>query len=190
MSATTQKRLSAKKLHVQLLRVLILSGFALLAITLALQILNIVLPAIENDISQPLLGKPSNSFHINKETVFPFLLGFLLLEIIAYFYLKRFFARNNISAMERIPYFKKHSHTVFGRRFFAVFSAFVIALSAVLAILCNAVRAVNEAWFGTVAVIGACVLLYFSAKLMRHIRRQYLSHKHRATDKGEQQCDS
>ena len=56
MSATTQKKLSAKKLHVQFLRVLVLSGFALLAITLALQIINIVLPAIENDISQPRRG--------------------------------------------------------------------------------------------------------------------------------------
>ena len=103
MSGTTQKRLSAKKLHVQLLRVLILSGFALLAITLALQIINIVLPAIENDISQP---------------------------------------------------------------------------------------RVNEAWFGTITVVGVCAMLYYSAKLMRHTRRQYFSHRHANADKGEQQCDS
>ena len=185
MSSTTQKRFSAKKLHVLFLRVLILSGFVLLAVTLTLQIANIVLPAIENDATQPLLGRPSNSFHINKETVFPFLLVFLLLEIIAYFYLKRFFAQNNFSAIERISYFNKRLYSVSGRKFYAAFSAFAIAVSVVLAILCNAIRAVNEAWFGTVAVIGTCVLLYFSAKLMRHIRRQYLSHKHRAADKGE-----
>ena len=87
--------------------------------------------------------------------------------------------------MESISYFKKHSHTVFGRKFFTAFSTLAIAVSIVLAILCNAVRAVSEAWFGTVAVIGTCVLLCFSAKLMRHIRRQNLSHKHRAMDKGE-----
>ena len=185
MSTTTQKRFSAKKLHVLLLRVLLFSGFALLAVTLTLQIANIILPTIESDTLQPLLGRPSNSFHINKETIFPFLLGFLLLEIIAYFYLKRLFAHNNISAMERISYFKKHSRTVFSRKFFTAFSAFAIAVSVVLAILCNAVRAVSEAWFGTIAVIGTCVLLCFSAKLMRHIRRQNLSHKHRAVDKGE-----
>ena len=68
---------------------------------------------------------------------------------------------------------------------FSAKKPFAIAVSVVLAILCDAVRAVSEAWFGTIAVIGTCVLLCFSAKLMRHIRRQILSHKHCAVDKGE-----
>lgn len=177
MASNSKNRSSSKKLHILLLRVLILLSLTLLALTLALQVVNVLFPAEAPSKAPTELGNASNAFVLTKENAFPFLLAPLLLLIIGYLYLKKYLSRNSISAMDHIPYFRKHPHTIFGRKFCILFSILAIFASAVLAAVCYLHSAKTEALFGTVAVVGCSILFTFSTKTLRHTRRQYFSNR-------------
>ena len=185
MASKASKRRSSKNIHIHLLRALILMAVALLLATLALQALNVILPAETSSEQPSLLGRPSAPFRFNKENIFPFLFAPLILLIVLFLYLKRYLSRNSISAMDHIPYFRKHPHALFGRRFHKVFSVAVVSVSALLSLLCTLFNGVTESWFGFIAAVALTVLLTQSAKTLRHTRRQYYAHKRSRSGKGE-----
>lgn len=180
MASNNKKRPSSKRSHIFLLRGLVLLSFLLLLFTLGLQILNLLLPVTPPTEAPSLLGKPSSAFHFNRHNLFPFLLAPLLVLVVSYLYLMRYFARNSISAMDHIPYFRKHPHTKLGRRFCTAFTIATTVLSAVLAISCHWFKGISEALFGVIVVLGCGILISKSAKKIRHIRRQYFAHRKHA----------
>ncbi len=147
-----------------MLRGLMLLSSLLLLFTLGLLILNLLLPVTPPAENPSLLGKHSSAFHFNQQNIFPFLLAPLLVLIVCFLYLIRYFARNTISAMDHIPYFRKHPHTRLGRMFFFAFSVVTTTLSIILASICHCSKGIFEAWFGTIAVLGCAILISKCAK--------------------------
>lgn len=185
MAANSKRRTSSKKIHIFLLRTLLFLGFVLLLGTLCLQIANVLLPAAIPEETPPTLGVPSNTFVFTKENLFPFLLAPLLVLIVGYLYLKKYLTRNNISAMDHIPYFRKHPHTLFGRKFYIAFSIGVIGFSVILAAIGSLCNGIHESWFGAFTAVGCTCLLAFASKTLRHTRRQYFAHRKKKVDAGE-----
>lgn len=185
MAANSKRRPSSKKIYIFFLRALLFLGFVLLFGTLALQIANVLLPAAIPEETPPTLGVPSNAFAFTKENLFPFLLAPLLVLIVCYLYLKKYLTKNNISAMDHIPYFRKHPHTLFGRKFYNAFSVGVIGCSVLFAVIGSVCNGIHESWFGTFTAVGCVCLLTFASKTLRHTRRQYFAHRKKKADAGE-----
>lgn len=174
MSRSVNKQGStAKRLHVQLLRIVLWSCLLLVTVTLILQVANLFSPMEKDDSANEVMLADSLPFRFTVFNIFPFLMLPMLVLTVLFLYLKYFLAMNPLTAGSRIRYFSKHGKTVLGRRFCRVFCIAVSAVSLLLAGISYARSGEILVVFGFFNVVSTALLHYYGCKQLRHCRRQY-----------------
>lgn len=183
MPRKNNRHSSAKKLHVRLLRTVLCLCILLIFGTIALQVVNLVNPALDTAKTPYKLGETTKAFVFTTENIFPFLLIPMLLLVITALYLQKFFSRNSFDTNDRIPYFDRYPHTRFGRKFCMFFALLLSAISFAICLLTHIMHGLSGLWFGFILVACTSYLYYVCAKMLRHRRREYIAHQRKHGEK-------
>lgn len=177
MSSRNNSRRYIKNFFVYLLFAELLFCILLIALTIGIQIYNLISPPIISDELPSLIGEVTLPFDLNSSTVFPFLMLPLLLLVVIALFLQHFFLRNGFGFSDKVPHFDRHPHTRLGARACTTFICITSAISFALCCVCSAMHQLSTPWFGLIVVVFTGLLHANCAKMLRHRRRQYLHNK-------------
>ena len=184
MSSSVKKQGNvAKRLHIRLLWLVLWCCLLLIAVTLALQVANLLSPVKNETAENEIPFVDSLPFAIDLNNIFPFMMIPMLLLMVLFLYLNRFFSLNPLSVNSKIRYLSKHNKTVFDRHICKLFCIAVSAISLALAIVGTVRSGEFAVLFGFLSAMSTAILHYYASKQLRHCRRQYNGWKKQKAEK-------